>query len=53
VPTAQANEQVTIPWDGRANGGKLLPTGTYLITVTARTADGYVLRRNQPLVLQR
>ena len=50
---APANEQVVIPWDGRAAGGKLAPGGTYIVTITARTADGYVVRRNQPLQLSR
>jgi hypothetical protein len=50
---AQANDQVVINWDGRATGGKLVPAGTYLVTLTARTPEGYVLRRNQALNLGR
>ena len=49
VITANAvmpNEDTVIPWDGRAAGGKLIPTGTYLVTVTARSPEGAVLRRN-------
>jgi len=58
VRVLQANavvpqEETIIPWDGRATGGKLAPTGTYLLTVTARTPDGFVLRRNLAFIMGR
>ncbi len=53
VPATRANESLIVSWDGRATGGKLVPSGAYLIILTARTADGYVVRRVQPLELHR
>jgi len=47
------NEDTVIPWDGRAAGGKLISAGTYLLTVTARTPEGAVLRRNMAFTLGR
>jgi len=42
-----------IPWDGLATGGKFVPAGTYLLTVTARTPEGFVLRRNMAFAVER
>lgn len=47
------NEDTIIPWDGSATGGKLIPAGTYLLTVTARSPEGYVLRRNMTVNMGR
>jgi len=48
-----ANAPVIIPWDGHGLGGKLMPTGAYLLTVTARTAENYVIRRSAGVWLGR
>ncbi len=53
VPVPNANEPVLIAWDGRATGGKLVPTGAYLVFLTARTPDGFVIRRTTPMILRR
>lgn len=45
VPASGAYDSMIIPWDGRASGGKLIPSGTYLLTLTARTQEGYTIRR--------
>jgi hypothetical protein len=47
------HEDTVIPWDGRAAGGKLIPAGTYLLTVTARSPEGFVLRRNMAFTMGR
>jgi len=51
--TVMPNEDTIIPWDGQAIGGKLIPAGTYLLTVTARSPEGYVLRRNMSITMGR
>lgn len=53
IPASRANEPILIPWDGRGAGGKLVPSGTYMLNLTARTAEGFVIRRNQTMVLRR
>ncbi|MHB9106129.1 MAG: FlgD immunoglobulin-like domain containing protein [Armatimonadota bacterium] len=56
VITANAvlpQEDTLIPWDGLAAGGKLIPAGTYLFTVTARSPEGAVLRRNMAFTIGR
>ncbi|OPZ85757.1 MAG: hypothetical protein BWY76_01273 [bacterium ADurb.Bin429] len=52
VPASRANDPIVVGWDGRGTGGKLVPTGTYLIMLTARTAEGFVTRRSLPLVVR-
>jgi hypothetical protein len=50
IPASRAGESVVIPWDGRGISGKLVPTGTYLINLTARSAEGFVIRRSQTIL---
>ena len=48
-----ANQPVLLTWDGHAMSGKLTPSGTYIINLTAQTADGYSIRQTQPALLRR
>ena len=50
---ANGNAPIIIPWDGHGFGGKLVPSGAYLLTLTARTADDYVIRRSEGVLLGR
>jgi hypothetical protein len=52
VPPSRANESVVIPWDGRGLNGKLAPSGAYMLFLTARTAEGFTIRRAQPVVVR-
>jgi len=52
IPAARATQPIIIPWDGRATGGKLVPSGTYLINLTARTAEGFCIRRSDMVQLR-
>jgi hypothetical protein len=45
VPADRAGQAVVIPWDGRGAANKLVPTGTYIFNLTARTAEGFTIRR--------
>ena len=53
IPASRANEPIVITWDGRGAGGKLVPSGAYLINLTARTADGFTIRRGMGMMLRR
>jgi hypothetical protein len=52
IPASRAADAVIIGWDGRGQGGKLVPSGAYIIFLTARTAEGFVTRREMPLVVR-
>lgn len=41
---AVAGKETTLRWGGRAQDGSSLPAGTYLLDVSARTADGSSVR---------
>lgn len=52
VPPTRGSEPIVIGWDGRAMGGKLIPTGAYILNITARTEEGFLIRRSQPVMLR-
>ena len=49
-----ANVPVTFGWNGRTTSNKLVSTtGTFFLTLTAETPDGYIIRQMQPVSMGR
>ena len=48
-----ANQPISIGWDGHALGNKLMPSGVYLIHLTAQTPDGFTLHQVQTTMMRR
>jgi len=50
---AQASGLQKVRWNGRAEDGSALPTGPYMLTITARAEDGTVVKQVRPVTLIR
>ncbi len=51
--TTAANQPVNLAWNGRAMSNTLMPSGVYLISLTAQTADGYMIHQVQTAMMRR
>jgi flagellar basal-body rod modification protein FlgD len=46
----RAREESAITWDGRNEEGAALPAGPYMLSLTARDAEGNVIMVQRPVV---